>query len=65
MKVLYESLLSDLTKLCDQYDTVLSSTLDKRAPLRIAEQRMIITRIEAMKQEIITNSRFASSSQGA
>ena len=37
MKVLYESLLSDLTKLCDQYETVLSSTLDKRAPLRIAE----------------------------
>ena len=30
MKVLYESLLSDFTELCDQYGTVISSILDKK-----------------------------------
>ena len=32
MKVLYESLQSDFTELCDQYGTIMSSILEKHAP---------------------------------
>ena len=32
MKVLYESLQTDFTELCDQYGTVMSSILEKHVP---------------------------------
>ena len=35
MKVLYESLSSDITELCNQYDAVLSSILDKHVALHM------------------------------